>query len=163
MAASILKCLLIDGQAYLYNNSAVVAKLKPNMIELAEPTRKIVYGSNEIMNNDTSRFSEGSYMHKKDGIYYYSYTCLGNKNNPGMYAMGKSPYGPFEFKGGMASWPKGAQDHHSIVEFKGQWYYFYHSAHSDLPKYKESQGNTPEDYLEELIKKGIRASKLRII
>jgi len=129
-----------DGQAYLYNNSAVVAKLKPNMIELAEPTRKIVYGSNENMSNDTSRFSEGSYMHKKDGIYYYSYTCLGNKNNPGMYAMGKSPYGPFEFNGGLASWPKGAQDHHSIVEFKGQWYYFYHSAHSDLPKYKESQG-----------------------
>jgi len=129
-----------DGQAYLYNNSAVVAKLKPNMIELAEPTRKIVYGSSEVMSNDTSRFSEGSYMHKKDGIYYYSYTCLGNKINPGMYAMGKSPYGPFEFKGGMASWPKGAQDHHSIIEFKGQWYYFYHSSPENFPLYKESQG-----------------------
>jgi uncharacterized repeat protein (TIGR02543 family) len=129
-----------NGEAYLYNNSAIVAKLKPNMIELAEPTRKIVYGSNEIMNSDTSRFSEGSYMHKKDGIYYYSYTCLNNKNNTGMYAMGKSPYGPFEFKGGMATWPKGAQDHHSIVEFKGQWYYFYHTAHDNLPQYKESQG-----------------------
>ncbi len=57
-----------------------------------------------------------------------------------MYAMGKSPYGPFEFKGAMVGWPKGAQDHHSIVEFKGQWYYFYHSAHDNIPKYKESQG-----------------------
>ncbi len=35
--------------------------------------------------------------------------------------------------------------------------------HNLFAKYKESQGNTPEDYLEELIKKGIRASKLRII
>jgi len=129
-----------NGEAYLYNNSAVVARLKPNMIELAEPTKKIIYGSNEIMNNDTTRFSEGSYMHKKDGNYYYSYTCLGNKNNPGMYAMAKNPYGPFEFKGGMASWPKGAQDHHSIIEFKGQWYYFYHIALNNLPLYKESQG-----------------------
>ena len=130
-----------DGQAYLYNNSAIVAKLKPNMIELAESTKKIVYGTNAVMSNDTSRFSEGSYMHKRNGIYYYSYTCLGNKQTPGKYAMGKSPYGPFEYKGGLATWPVGAQDHHSIVEFKGQWYYFYHSAgQSGIPKYKESQG-----------------------
>ncbi len=129
-----------DGQAYLYNNSAIVAKLKPNMIELAEPTRKIVYGSNEVMNNETSKFAEGSYMHKKDGIYYYSYSNWHNKTDQGFYAMGTSPYGPFEWKGALAPNPVGAQDHHSIVEFKGNWYYFYHIAVNGLPKYKESQG-----------------------
>ena len=129
-----------DGQAYIYNNSAIMAKLKPNMIELAEPTRKVIYGTPEIMEDETTRFSEGSYMHKRNGKYYYSYTCLKNKTNHGMYAMGDNPYGPFEFKGPMGPRPIGAQDHHSIVEFKGQWYYFYHISLKDLPKYKESQG-----------------------
>lgn len=129
-----------DGQAYIYNNPALVAKLKPNMIELAEEPRKIVYGSNEIMTADATRFSEGSYMHKKDGLYYYSYTCLKNKEFGSMYAIGKSPYGPFEFKGPLAPRPIGAQDHHSIIEFNNQWYYFYHIALKDQPKYKEKQG-----------------------
>ena len=129
-----------DGEAYIYNNSAIVAKLKPNMIELAEPTRKVIYGSPEIMKADTTRFSEGSFMHKRNGVYYYSYTCLKNKTHHAMYAMGKNPYGPFEFKGALAPRPQGAQDHHSIIEFKGQWYYFYHIGLKDLPKYKESQG-----------------------
>lgn len=129
-----------NGEAYIYNNSAIVAKLKPNMIELAEPARKIVYGSDEIMNNEITKFAEGSYMHKKDGIYYYSYSNWHNKNEQGFYAMGTSPYGPFQWKGALAPNPAGAQDHHSIVEFKGQWYYFYHIAINGLPKYKESQG-----------------------
>ena len=130
-----------DGEAYIYVNIGVVAKLKPNMIELAEPKRKIVYASEEIMNDDTLKFREGSYMHKKDGIYYYSYTNYKNKQRQGFYAMGKSPYGPFEWKGSMMD-PKslGAQDHHSIVEFKGQWYYFYHISVPQWPKYKEGPG-----------------------
>ena len=129
-----------DGEAYIYNNSAIMAKLKSNMIELAEPTRKVIYGTPEIMKADTTRFSEGSYMHKRNGKYYYSYTSLKNPTHHGMYAMGDNPYGPFEFKGPMGPRPIGAQDHHSIVEFKGQWYYFYHISLKDLPKYKESQG-----------------------
>jgi beta-xylosidase len=129
-----------DGGAYIYNNSAIVAKLKPNMIELAEPTCKVVYGSQEIMTTDTTRFSEGSYMHKMNGVYYYSYTSLKNKKYYVMYAMGNNPYGPFEFKGPLAPKPQGVQDHHSIIEFRGQWYYFYHIGLKDLPAYKELQG-----------------------
>ncbi len=134
-----------DGEAYIYGNTALVAKLKPNMIELAEPPRKITYGSTKVMTTDTTRFGEGAYMHKKDGIYYFSYTCLHNKTNTSMYAMGSSPYGPFEFKGSMAGWPKGGQDHHSIIEFKGQSYYFYHSSFNEtppMPLYKEYQART---------------------
>ena len=145
-------CIFIDddGQAYIYNSRAVVAKLKPNMIELAEAPRKIDYAPKEIMENDTLRFLEGSYMHKKDGIYYYSYTNWKNKTLQGYYAMGKSPYGPFEWKGAMGPVPadahdhrsklENAQDHHSIIEFKNQWYYFYHISSKNFPKYKESQG-----------------------
>lgn len=59
-----------DGQAYIYNNSFIVAKLKPNMIELAEPVRKINYHKfNKIKNTQTEGFAEGSYLHKRNGIY----------------------------------------------------------------------------------------------
>jgi arabinoxylan arabinofuranohydrolase len=129
-----------DGQAYIYNNIAVVAKLKPNMIEMAEAPRPIIYAPTEVMTNDTLKFLEGAYMHKKDGLYYYSYTNWKNKTLQGYYATGTSPYGPFEWKGAMAPRPQGAQDHHSIIEFKGQWYYFTQISHSKVPKYKESQG-----------------------
>lgn len=40
----------------------------------------------------------------------------------------------------MAPNPQGAQDLHSIIEFKGQWYHFYHIAISGFPHFKESQG-----------------------
>jgi len=129
-----------DGQAYIYNNSAIVAKLKTNMIELAEEVRKIDYAPMEVMKNDTLKFLEGSFMHKKDGVYYYSYTNWKNKTYQGYYGIGDNPYGPFEWKGPMAPNPAGAQDHHSIIEFKGQWYYFYHIAIEEFPKYKEEQG-----------------------
>ncbi len=115
-----------DGEAYIYNNQAIVAKLKPNMIELDEAPRKIVYASPEVMANDTLRFNEGSYMHKKDGKYYYSFTNFHNKKHQGFYAVGGSPYGPFEWKGAFVPKPSEAQNHHSIIEFKGQWYIFYH-------------------------------------
>ena len=129
-----------DGQPYIYNNPGVVAKLKPNMIEMAEAPRAIDYAPELVKKNDTLQFLEGAYMHKKDGAYYFSYTNWKNKTLQGYYAMGKSPYGPFEWKGAMAPRPIGAQDHHSIIKFKKQWYYFYHIALDDLPKYKESQG-----------------------
>jgi len=129
-----------DGEAYIYNNTAVVARLKPNMIEMAEEPKNIVYASEEIMNNDTLKFLEGAYMHKIDSTYYYSYTNWKNKTYQGYYATAKNPYGPFEWKGAMAPHPQGSQDHHSIIEFKGQWYYFYHISLNDQPKYKESQG-----------------------
>jgi len=115
-----------DGQAYIYNNSAIVAKLKPNMIELAEEPHKIIYAPQEVMDNDTLRFGEGSFMHKKDGIYYYSFTNFKTKNYHGYYAMGDNPYGPFEWKGAFVPRPPQAQNHHSIIEFKDQWYIFYH-------------------------------------
>lgn len=129
-----------DGEAYVYSNGMIVAKLKSDMISLAETPRKIEYAPDSILGNPLLRFCEGLYMHKKDGIYYLSYSNFKNNEYQSFYAMGKNPYGPFEWKGTMAPAPQGAQDHHSIIEFKGQWYYFYHIAIDEFPKYKESQG-----------------------
>lgn len=130
-----------DGAAYIYNNCAIVAKLKPNMLELAESPRKINYDvSNSITDQYLEGFAEGSYMHKKDGIYYYSYSNWHNKIYQSFYATGDNPYGPFEWQGPLAPKPQGAQDHHSIIEFGSQWYYFYHIAVGEHPIDKDGQG-----------------------
>jgi hypothetical protein len=119
-----------DGQAYLLwgggdVGTAVpkIARLKENMTELAEEPRTIEYGANN--------FGEGGYLHKRNGIYYFSYTCHSCWPHQAYYAMGDSPYGPFEYKGELNRNPPGAQDHHSMVEFHGQWYYFYHVGNYD--------------------------------
>lgn len=109
-------CVFIDddGSIYLYwgVNKPKVAKLKDNMLELAEAPREIEYGSDN--------FFEASYMHKYKGKYFYSF----NSGKGGYYAVGDSPYGPFKYKGAVN--PAQKQDHHSIVEYKNQWYFFYH-------------------------------------
>jgi hypothetical protein len=47
-----------------------------------------------------------------------------------VYAMGKDPLGPFDYKGTlMKESPRGCwTNHQSIVEFKKQWYLFYHDS-----------------------------------
>jgi arabinoxylan arabinofuranohydrolase len=107
-----------DGEAYLYWGYHKVAKLKSNMIELAESPRTVDYG--------TTGFQEGVYMHKRNGMYYFSWSRWQSPDAGGHYSTGTSPYGPFTYRGKMASGPPGAQDHHSIIEYCGQSYYFYH-------------------------------------
>jgi hypothetical protein len=70
------------------------------------------------------RFFEASWVHKYKGKYYFSYST-GDTHNI-CYAVGDSPYGPFTYKGIVLSPVKGWTNHHSIVEFKGKWYIFYH-------------------------------------
>lgn len=61
-------------------------------------------------------------MYKRNGIYYFSYNGRGGK-----YGMGDNPYGPFTYKGVVnANRNTGAQDHHSMLEYYGKWYFFYH-------------------------------------
>ena len=45
---------------------------------------------------------------------------------PLCYAIGDSPYGPFTYQGVILEPVVGWTTHHSIVEYKGQWYLFYH-------------------------------------
>ncbi|GAA4814977.1 family 43 glycosylhydrolase [Litoribaculum gwangyangense] len=103
-----------DGKVYLYwgVREPKVARLKDNLLELAEKPRTIEYGN--------TNFFEASYMHKRNGKYYFSY----NAGLGGFYGMADNPYGPFEYQGAIN--PKQRQDHHSILNYKGQDYFFYH-------------------------------------
>ena len=65
-------------------------------------------------------------MHKYNGKYYLSYST--GTTHTLVYAIGDSPKGPFTFKGKILDPVIGWTTHHSIVEFKGKWYLFYHDS-----------------------------------
>jgi arabinoxylan arabinofuranohydrolase len=107
-----------DGQAYLYfgQNHLRVVKLKPDMITRDGDIRSLV----------ATNFHEGIWVHKRNGIYYLSYPIFDGTNAGQLaYSMGTTPYGPFIYKGVIMD-NHSRNIHHSIVEFKGKWYIFYH-------------------------------------
>jgi GH43 family beta-xylosidase len=115
-----------DGQAYLYWSGGNIygAKLKENMLELdSEP--KIL---GELPDKG---LKEGPYLFERNGIYYLTYPHVQNKIERLEYAIGDNPLGPFKFTGViMDESPTGCwTNHHSFIQFKGQWYLFYH--HND--------------------------------
>lgn len=120
-------CVLVDrdGQSYIYwaGRGLQVAKLKENMVELASEPMQI-----EGMPDG---FKEGPFAFERNGKYYFTFPWVKDKTETLAYAMGDSPMGPFEFKGIiMDESPSGCwTNHHSIVEYKDQWYLFYH--HND--------------------------------
>jgi endo-1,4-beta-xylanase len=105
-----------------------VVKLSKDMKSFAEEVREIKLvddkGNTFTEGQNDKRFFEGSWVHKYNGKYYFSYST-GDTHNIA-YAVGDSPYGPFTYKGVVLNPVKGWTNHHSIVEIKGKWYLFYH-------------------------------------
>jgi arabinoxylan arabinofuranohydrolase len=76
-------------------------------------------------------FHEASWVHKKDGVYYLSYSDnhdVDGKHNRMCYATSKSPLGPWKYQGIYIKPTDSFTDHGSIVKFRGQWYAFYHNS-----------------------------------
>lgn len=72
------------------------------------------------------RFFEASWMHRYNGKYYFSYST-GNTHLL-CYATGDNPFGPFTYQGVILTPVVGWTTHHSIVEYRGQWYLFHHDS-----------------------------------
>jgi hypothetical protein len=72
------------------------------------------------------RFFEASWLHKREGVYYLSYST--GDTHLLAYATSKSPLGPFTFGGTILRPVVGWTTHHSIVEFQDRWYLFYHDS-----------------------------------
>lgn len=124
-----------DGQAYIYYslNRIFAAKLKDNMTELA---------SEPVVPGDlpTKGLVEGPFFFERNGIYYLTYPHVENVTERLEYAISDNPLGPFKVTGViMDETPMGTwTNHHSLVEYNGQWYLFYHnSAYS--PKFDKNR------------------------
>jgi len=77
-------------------------------------------------------YKEGSFLFKRGKIYYFTFPHAPSGSEEIAYATGDNPMGPFEYQGIiMDRWKDGCwTNHHSITEYKGDWYIFYH--HHDL-------------------------------
>ncbi|RPD88225.1 glycoside hydrolase family 43 protein [Luteimonas sp. 100069] len=109
---------------------ARVARLRDDMLELDEATREVLvldeHGEPLRADDHMRRFFEGPWVHKYAGRYYFSYST-GNTHLL-CYAVGDSPYGPFTYQGVILEPVVGWTTHHSIVEFEGRWWLYYHDA-----------------------------------
>jgi hypothetical protein len=131
-----------DGEYYMYfggmgkfpkeikSSSPRVVKLSQDMLHFAEEPKEVIImdknGRRISESNNSRRFFEASWMHKYNGKYYFSYST--GDTHFLCYATGDNPYGPFTYQGVILTPVAGWTTHHSIVEFKGKWYLFYHDS-----------------------------------
>ena len=126
-----------DGNAYIFWGAGRCAKLKPNMKELADdtPKEKVKFGNREFemygvncLKDLPNRQAEGPFAFEYNGNYYLTYPYVRENTEVLGYAMSKNPMGPYEYKGLiMPEHENGCwTNHHSIINYKGQWYLFYH-------------------------------------
>lgn len=115
-----------DGQAYLYwsGGNIYAAKLTANMLELDSEVKT-------LGDLPTKGLKEGPFMFERNGIYYLTYPHVENKIERLEYAISDNPMGPFKFTGVIMDESETGcwTNHHSMIEFKNQWYLFYH--HND--------------------------------
>lgn len=110
-----------DGQAYIFwggFGQSFYAKLKNNMIELDSPVMPI--------DGYLVDFASGTRIHKHNDWYYLVYTS--GSPNKISYVMSRSIDGPWEYGGVVNEVPgNSSSNHHSIINFKGIDYFFYHN------------------------------------
>ena len=80
-----------------------------------------------LLAGDTDRrFFEAPWVHKYNGKYYLSYST--GDTHYLCYAISDNPKGPFVYGGRILEPVIGWTTHHSIVEYEGKWYLFYHDS-----------------------------------
>jgi len=107
-----------------------VARLSDDLLSLDEELKDVQLldqdGKLLLAGDNDRRFFEAVWIHKYNGKYYFSYST-GDTHNIA-YGIGDSPYGPFTYQGVILEPVFGWTNHHSIVEFDGKWYLFYHDS-----------------------------------
>jgi len=148
--AGIDPCVLVDtdGQSYIYWSGMGIrgARLKANMKELdgelseiklpqahaGDAPRTMVVGG-QSMEGLPEGFKEGPFVFRRGSHYYLTFPWVRKEGGTETlaYAMSDHPLGPWTFQGIiMEEWANGCwTNHHSLVEYRGEWYLFYH--HND--------------------------------
>ncbi len=107
-----------------------IARLSDDMLSLDEDFRDVVIqdesGRPLTAGDNSRRFFEGAWLHKYNGTYYLSYST--GDTHYIVYATSKSLYGPYVYRGKVLEPVQGWTNHHSIIEYQGKWYLFYHDS-----------------------------------
>ncbi|MCR5415642.1 MAG: glycoside hydrolase family 43 protein [Pseudobutyrivibrio sp.] len=81
-------------------------------------------GTPLLAGDEDKRYFEDPWVHKHNGKYYFSYST--GTTHYIVYAISDSPFGPFVYQGRVLEPVLGWTTHHSIVEYHGKSYLFYH-------------------------------------
>lgn len=104
------------------------AVMSEDMLSFAQPSVGVEIldenGNPILASDEDRRYFEGPWMHKYKGKYYLSYST--GTTHYIVYATGDNPLGPFTYRGRIMEPVIGWTTHHSIIEFEGKWYIFYH-------------------------------------
>lgn len=107
-----------------------IARMSDDLLSFAEEPKDVEIldenGEPITTGDNDKRFFEAAWVHRYNDKYYFSYST-GDTHNIA-YAIGDSPYGPFTYQGVILEPVLGWTNHHSIVEYDGKWYLFYHDS-----------------------------------
>lgn len=113
-----------DGQAYMYfggngDNNVRVIKLNRDMISVDGPAIPLT----------AQNFFEASWMHKENGIYYFSYSANPSAQMRIDYMTSTSPTAGFTYGGAVSKQPplNDNNNHQAIFKLNGEWYQAYHN------------------------------------
>ena len=107
-----------------------VARLTADMKQFAEAPREVRIldeaGQPLKAGDNARRYFEGPWLHRHRGRYYLSYST--GDTHYLCYATADNPYGPFTYGGRILEPVVGWTTHHSIIEFDGRWWLYYHDS-----------------------------------
>jgi beta-xylosidase len=110
-----------DGQVYLYYGGGAHCfgvKLKPDMTEIDGAPQPMI---------GLTDFHEATWVFKREGLYYLTHADNHPVHNQMQYATSSNPLGPWTSRGVYLQGTDCDTTHGSVVQYKGQWYQFYHN------------------------------------
>ena len=108
-----------------------IVKLNKDMISFNDSVR-IIKGADH--------FFEALWLHKYKGKYYMSYSGKATaKLDQILYGVSDNIYGPYTYKGVILDTMNSGTNHHSIVNYKNQWYLFYHNSDLYFNNHKDKE------------------------
>jgi hypothetical protein len=132
-------CIFVDddGQAYIYFGGG-----GPGNARAMRVNSDMTSVSGDAVTIDAPNFFEAAFMHKRNGIYYFSYSTDFSQGAATIdYMTSSNPMTGFQHRGTVLGNPwdnLGNNNHHSIIEFQGQWYIFYHNRALSNSTYQRS-------------------------
>ena len=127
------------GTSYLYAGGSAGAKLL-----VYELNDDMISLKRQIEADTPPYFTEGPFMHYRNGVYYLSYShgVWWDGSYTVRYATSKTPYGPWDYQGVImqSNDRHRGPGHHSILHLskKDQWYIIYH-------RWNDKEGPGPYD------------------
>lgn len=142
-----------DGAPYLLwgsgdttKHEVMLARLKPNMVGLAEPPRALVVRKKDACGN--LEYFESPMLFKSGAKWYLTYVAYKNNKGPACdakgsyveYAESDSMFGPFDAPARHLIYPAAGGEEsvqQGVCQYKGKWYIAYHVPYEDMVPYSD--------------------------